>query len=211
MLPSILCRALHSALPPWKCISCKLPLPSLHIFLDHVRGSHKVFLVIPFADPQVVDHNHRQHCNSLIFVTGDKPTASWASPGPSGGVVQPWIISTVIIPNLKSGWLLYCYQFIQHIHCYPLYNILFCIIDLMCQWLQALIFYYHSNFQISLLQNNDWNMCEYDQHFRNDSNVVRSVLSAPSLSLPMSIVLNQFFQSTLNQYMSWFELSIDDS
>ena len=91
MLPSILCRALHSALPPWKCISCKLPLPSLHIFLDHVRGSHKVFLEIPFADPQVVDHNHRQHCNSLIFVTGDKPTASWASPGPSGGVVQPFI------------------------------------------------------------------------------------------------------------------------
>ena len=144
-------------------------------------------------------------------MTGDKPTASWASPGPSGGVVQPWIISTVIIPNLKSGWLLYCYQFIQHIHCYPLYNILFCIIDLMCQWLQALIFYYHSNFQISFLQINNWNMCEYDKHFRNDSNVVRSVLSAPSLSLPMSIVLNQFFQSTLNQYMSWFELSIDDS
>jgi len=35
-------RALHSALPPWQCLGCKLPLPSLHIFLDHVRGSHKV-------------------------------------------------------------------------------------------------------------------------------------------------------------------------
>merc|ERR1719341_2743227 len=35
-------RALHSARPPWKCLGCKLPLPSLHIFLDHVRGSHKV-------------------------------------------------------------------------------------------------------------------------------------------------------------------------
>jgi len=35
-------RALHSGLPPWKCLGCKLPLPSLHIFLDHVRGSHKV-------------------------------------------------------------------------------------------------------------------------------------------------------------------------
>ena len=38
-------RALHSARPPWKCLGCKLPLPSLHIFLDHVRGSHKVFLI----------------------------------------------------------------------------------------------------------------------------------------------------------------------
>jgi len=35
-------RALHSAMPPWQCLGCKLPLPSLHIFLDHVRGSHKV-------------------------------------------------------------------------------------------------------------------------------------------------------------------------
>merc|ERR1711990_740788 len=25
-----------------QCLGCKLPLPSLHIFLDHVRGSHKV-------------------------------------------------------------------------------------------------------------------------------------------------------------------------
>ena len=38
-------RALHSARPPWKCLGCKLPLPSLHIFIDHVRGSHKVFLI----------------------------------------------------------------------------------------------------------------------------------------------------------------------
>ena len=43
--PSFLSRALHSALPPWQCLGCKLPLPSLHIFLDHVRGSHKVFLI----------------------------------------------------------------------------------------------------------------------------------------------------------------------
>jgi len=35
-------RALHSASPPWQCLGCRLPLPSLHTFLDHVRGSHKV-------------------------------------------------------------------------------------------------------------------------------------------------------------------------
>jgi len=35
-------RARHSGLPPWRCSACRLPLPSLAQFLEHVRGEHGV-------------------------------------------------------------------------------------------------------------------------------------------------------------------------
>jgi len=35
-------RARHSGLPPWRCAACRLPLPSLAQFLEHVKGEHGV-------------------------------------------------------------------------------------------------------------------------------------------------------------------------
>ena len=65
-------RALHSASPPWQCLGCRLPLPSLHTFLDHVRGSHKVFFKAP----------------PLYFRSspGDQPDASRAPTRTFGGI-----------------------------------------------------------------------------------------------------------------------------
>ena len=68
----VILRALHSASPPWQCLGCRLPLPSLHTFLDHVRGSHKVFFKAP----------------PLYFRSspGDQPDASRAPTRTFGGI-----------------------------------------------------------------------------------------------------------------------------